>query len=276
MRMKKVGIVACSNALEHSKKEKIAALRQFLTENGAEVVTSSCIFEKNGPISGTARERAAELMKMFADPEIEEIYDVSGGDMANQVLDFLDFEVIKNSKAVFWGYSDLSTLDNAIYTATGKPCVLYQARNVVRGTFAEMQKERFLNREELFNPTFYFIQGDSMEGIVVGGNIRCFLKLAGTRFWPDFEGKLLLLEAWGGEVPQMSTYLAQYNQLGVFEKVKGIILGTFTMMESKNCRPDIVTLVKEYAGDLPIAVTREIGHGHDAKAIWIGRRIEIK
>ncbi len=28
-----------------------------------------------------------------------------------------------------------------------------------------------------------------MEGIVVGGNIRCLLKLAGTPYWPDMRGE---------------------------------------------------------------------------------------
>ena len=115
-----------------------------------------------------------------------------------------------------------------------------------------------------------------MKGIVVGGNIRCFLKLAGTRYFPDLENKILLLEAYGGRVPQMATYLAQLKQLGAFEKVSGIILGTFTAMEQNNCIPNIVTLVKEYARpETPIAVTRDIGHGDDAKAIMIGKEIEI-
>ncbi|MBR3153705.1 MAG: LD-carboxypeptidase, partial [Lachnospiraceae bacterium] len=70
--------------------------------------------------------------------------------------------------------------------------------------------------------------------------------------------------------------LAQLKQIGAFEKVSGIILGTFTAMEQNHCVPDIVTMVKEYARpEIPIAVTRDIGHGDDAKAIMIGKEIEI-
>jgi muramoyltetrapeptide carboxypeptidase LdcA involved in peptidoglycan recycling len=115
-----------------------------------------------------------------------------------------------------------------------------------------------------------------MKGIVVGGNIRCFLKLAGTGYFPDLYNKILLLEAYGGRVPQMATYLAQLKRIGTFEKVSGIILGTFTAMEQNNCVPSMVTMVKEYAHpETPIAVTRDIGHGDDAKAIVIGKEIEI-
>ena len=116
-----------------------------------------------------------------------------------------------------------------------------------------------------------------MKGVVVGGNIRCFLKLAGTRYFPDLQGKILLLESLGGEVPQMAAYLAQLKQLGAFDKVNGVLLGTFTTMERNQCTPGIVSLVKEVCGPaLPIATTLEIGHGDDSKAIIIGREIELR
>ena len=116
---------------------------------------------------------------------------------------------------------------------TGKASVLYQVKNMTSfGNCADLQRERFQNREELFAPAFTFVQKSRMKGVVVGGNIRCFLKLAGTRYFPPLEDKILLLEALGGEVPQMTTYLSWLKQLGAFEKVKGIILGTFTSSSS--------------------------------------------
>ena len=274
--MRKVGIVACSDAQKEEYRGRNEELVRFFESIDYEPILSSCIYAAEGVFSGTPKARAGQLMSMFADPDVEEIYDISGGDVANQILDDLNYELISKSRAVFWGYSDLTTVINAIYTMTGKASVLYQIKHMVYGNAAELQKERFLNRDELFSPAFRFVQKNAMKGIVVGGNIRCFLKLAGTRYFPDLENKILLLEAYGGRVPQMATYLAQLKQLGAFEKVSGIILGTFTAMEQNNCIPNIVTLVKEYAfPETPIAVTRDIGHGDDAKAIVIGKEIEI-
>ena len=274
--MKTVGIAACSNALTSSMKDKIQDLVSFLEESGNQVIKSNCIFEKDGVFSGTGEEKAEELMKLFANFEVKEIYDVSGGDMANQVLDYLDFEKIKESPAVFWGYSDLTTVLNAIYAMTGKSSVLYQIKNVIHEDFCEIQRQRYFNREELFNPSFRMIQGESMKGIVVGVNIRCFLKLAGTKYFPDVTDKLFLIESWGGKVPQMVTYLSQLKSLGVFDKVKGILIGTFSEMEKEGCEPDIVSLVKSFVGEkMPIAKTEEIGHYHDAKAIRIGEEFEV-
>ena len=272
----KAGIVACSNAQKEEYRIQNDELTEFLRSIGIQTEISSCIYEKNGVFSGTPRERADQLMRMFCDPEIKEIYDISGGDTANQILDELDYGLIAKSKAVFWGYSDLTTVLNAIFTMTGKAGVLYQVKHLVTGEAAELQRMRFQNREELFSPAFRFIQNTLMKGVVVGGNLRCFLKLAGTRYLPDLRNKVLLLEAYGGETAQMAACLAQLKQLGAFEKVNGILLGTFTAMERNQCVPDIVSLVKEYARpETPIAVTREIGHGDDAKAIAIGKEIEL-
>ncbi len=275
--MKKVGIVACSDAQKEEYRKQNEELISFLESIGTRPVMSTCIYEKNESIfSGSPKEKADQLMRMFTDPEIEEIYDISGGDVANQILDDLDYVKIARSKAVFWGYSDLTTVINAIYTMTGKASVLYQVKCMTAfGNSADLQRKRFLNREELFSPALSFVQKNAMRGIVVGGNIRCFLKLAGTRYFPDLENKILLLEALGGEAPQMAAYLAQLKQIGAFEKIAGIILGTFTAMEQNACVPDIVTLVKEYAHpETPIAVTKDIGHGDDAKAIFIGKEMQ--
>ncbi len=275
--MKTVGIVACSNGQKAEFINQNEELIKYLQSIGSKVVLSNCIYEKCGVFSGTAKERAYELMKMFNNPDVEEIYDISGGDLANQILDELDYTEIKKSKAIFWGYSDLTTVINAIYSLTGKCSVLYQVKHLVCGDFTEKQRYRFENRTELFNPSFIMVQGQSMEGIVVGGNIRCLLKLAGTKYFPVLRNKLLLLESYRGKVPQITTYLAQLKQMGAFEQIKGIILGTFTEMEENNCVPDIVTLVKEFAGgEIPIAKTQDIGHGSDSKAIIIGERLIIK
>lgn len=67
-----------------------------------------------------------------------------------------------------------------------------------------------------------------MEGVVIGGNIRCFLKLAGTEYMPDFTDKILLLERYGGTVAQIETYMWQLKQLGAFDKIRVVLLGIFT------------------------------------------------
>lgn len=272
----KVAIVACSNGLREEWRGDVQRLEDTLQSVGLHPVCSDYIFAQNACFSGTAQERAGSLMKFYKDDTIKAIFDISGGDVANEILPYLDFNVIAETDKKFWGYSDLTTIINAIYTKTGKDSMLYQVRNLIYD-YGERQIADFENmviygKDDLFRFAYSFVQGNAMKGIVVGGNIRCLLKLAGTEYFPDVEGKILLLEAYGGTVPQMVTYLSQLKMLKVFDKISGIILGTFTKMETEQCEPDIVELVKEYAGDrIPIVKTQEIGHGPNSKGILIGR-----
>ena len=115
-----------------------------------------------------------------------------------------------------------------------------------------------------------------MQGIVVGGNIRCFLKLAGTEYMPDLEGKILLLESQSGSVSRIESFLCQLQQIGAFEKVAGVLLGTFTQLEQETGAQTAGRLVKKIAGkSLPVAVTADIGHGTDAKAVVIGEEMRF-
>lgn len=277
----KIGIVCCSNGQKLYYAEKLKCLETTLREMGLQPVFSNYIYEKEDVFSGTEKERADALMEFYRDDTIKGIFDISGGDVANGILPYLDYNVIANSSKLFWGYSDLTTVLNAIYTKTGKASVLYQIRNLIYDCkevqIADFRNTVLQNEADLFQWEYEFIQQRGMNGVVVGGNIRCFLKLAGTEYMPDLSGKILLLESYSGTVAKMETYLCQLQQLGAFDKVAGILLGTFTEMEAKKCTPGIEELVKRIAREeLPIAVTRKIGHGTDSKGILIGRELTLK
>lgn len=275
----KVGIVACSNGLSENFREKIDLLKCELEALGLECAMSTKIYKQKSPFNSTGRERAEILMDFFCDDEIKAIFDISGGDLCNEILEYLDYDVIKDNPKPFFGYSDLSVVLNSLYSKTDMKTYLYQIRNIIDEDKEEQIKNfknTIMDEGNLLKDFSYrWIQGNSMEGIVVGGNIRCFLKLAGTEYMPDFNDKILFLESFSGDVYKMTTYLTQYKQMGVFKKVKGIILGCYTEMERNNYSPDIVEIVKSIVDDesMPIVKTNEIGHGKDSKCIVIGERI---
>ena len=270
----KAALVACSDPMLLYQQEDVERLKALIEKEGLTVVVSPYLFERFENISG--KDKADDLMGYFRDPEMDFIFDISGGDIANSVLSELDYGAIRESKAIFCGYSDLTTILNAIYTKTGSKTINYQIRNLLYDN-AEMEQAYF--REHILPGNVsekdlgcQFLRGDAMRGRVLGGNIRCFLKLAGTPFWPDLNGAILLLEACSGGVMKMTTYLHQLKQIGVFEQVSGILLGTFTEMEDKQLKPTMEELVQAIVPPtLPIAATRYVGHGTDARAIMIGR-----
>ena len=268
--MKKVGIVCCSNGQLNNYKADIDALDLFLKEKGLLPVYSDYIFVKDSVGAGTARERADALMCFYKDDSVDAIFDISGGDIANEIIPYLDFEVIASSDKEFWGYSDLTTIINAIYTCTDKTSVLYQVKNVVWDTKG-IQKQQFMN-DEMYKFKYDFVQGNEMSGVLVGGNIRCFLKLAGTKYFPSTNDKILLLESLGGEEAQIRTYFAQLSSMGVLDAINGLLLGTFTEYQRNHSRDELITTIKEYVNDkLTIAITDEIGHSSSSKAMIIGK-----
>lgn len=278
----KIAIVACSNGQLLSYKEKIDILLSELNKLGLIPICSDYIYSLNPPFNGTAKEKGKAFMDLYKNPEIKAIFDISGGDLANEVLDYLDYDYIsKNPKPVF-GYSDLTTVLNAIYSQTNNLVYLYQIRNLIY-THSEEQKSNFINslfsdKNDLFDFSYKFIQGDKIEGTIVGGNIRCLLKLAGTKYMPDFNNKVLFLESLGGEAGLMSAFLNQLKQMGTFDKISGIILGTFSKMQENNISPTIEELIVQIIDNpnLPIAKTEEIGHGPNSKCIILGKNISLK
>ncbi|VYU32120.1 LD-carboxypeptidase [Clostridium paraputrificum] len=278
--MKNVAIISCSNGLQESARPTIDKLLEILSSLGLNVILSSTIYVKDdGLSSGSGKERGEELMKLYKDSSIDAIFDVSGGDLANEVLEYIDFNVIKNNPKPFIGYSDLSVMLNSIYSQAGSPSYLYQVRHIVTNKENLYRFSNFIkdSNNDLFNINYKWVQGESMEGVVIGGNIRCTLKLAGTKYMPSFKDKILLLESLGGDVAKMRTFLTQLKLIGTFKEINGIILGTFTEMEKNNYNPTIEELVKEIVNDknMPIVKTEEIGHGNDSKCIVIGKELKL-
>jgi muramoyltetrapeptide carboxypeptidase LdcA involved in peptidoglycan recycling len=278
----KIGIVACSNGLDVSNIVKITELETALNTIGLKTVYSDKIYKNFSCFNGTGEERALSLMNFFEDSSIKAIFDVSGGDLANGVLDYLNFESIKNNPKPFFGYSDLSVVINSLYSKIGMKTYLYQIRNIIEGNkkkqIDEFKNTFMGNGNELLTFNYEWIQGNSMEGIIIGGNIRCFLKLSGTEYIPNFQDKIIFLESLGGDVPKITTYLTQYKQMGIFKKVKGIILGSYTEMEREKYSPSIKEIIKKIVNNpnMPIIKTNEIGHGKESKCIIIGEKNEFK
>ena len=229
------------------------------------------------------------------------MFDVSGGDESNGVLEYLDYEAIRERNAenpvAFFGYSDLTAVLNALYAKAGMRTGLYQIRNlagsageVSRGRFARAFLEPGMSEvrgagevpvageipgapgsDRTLSPITRFsvrmVRGSGMEGTLVGGNIRCFLKLAGTPYMPDIRGKILFLESNGGDRHRTAAAFSQLRQMGMFDGIAGLLLGTFTALDREMGRDYVCRLACEAAGELPVAVTDEIGHGEDSKRV---------
>ena len=262
--MKNYALVGCSD-FRPEMKDYVPGVISALEMHGMQVFCESAVLSAEAAV--TPEEKAMELNGYFADPKVSAIFDMSGGDSAHKLLPYLDFEQIGSSQAVFCGYSDLTVMHNAIFAKTGKAGILWSVMTLLRSA-SDNQHRRFAT-DDFYRIRVRFLQGFAMEGVLVGGNTRCFLKLAGTPYFPDLRNRILLLEARSGDAKQIRTYFSRLHQLGAFDQIRGVILGTFTQLEQNG--EDPWGLLREFVSiHLPVARTYDIGHGPDSRAARIG------
>ena len=267
--MKKIGLVCCSNGIDRKQENDLKKLEHELYQLHIDVQWSPCIYQDKSIKSASAQDRANIINQMNQDDSIDAIMDISGGDIANEILEYLDYTCLKKP---FWGYSDLTTVINAIYSQTKRESVLFQIRHLVDNP---LHIDRIQNKT-LFDIDYQILQGKAIQGIVVGGNIRCLLKLAGTPYFPDMKEKILLLEAYSGDEAKIITYFNQLKQMGVFQQINGLLLGTYTQYFQKQTIIDLFELIKEYLPeDLTVVYSPDIGHSINAKAIMIGKEYQF-
>ena len=275
----KIALVVCSNGKNIEDKDRLEKLESILVEMGLVPIFTKYIYKDKIGRGEKAQVRAEELMSFYKNKEIKAIFDISGGDIANEVLDYLDYDVIKRNYKPFFGYSDLTTVLNALVSKTNEINYLYQILNIIESDkIRENFEDTFLkNNQTLFDVKWKFFQGSSIEGRVVGGNIRCFLKLAGTKYFPEVENKVLFIEGLGTSIEGLVTHLAQLKQIGVFDKISGLLIGTFTKIEKEISEEELFELVKDFIPEhLPVVKTSEVGHAKDSKVLGISGMINMK
>lgn len=278
----KVGLISCSDGVSRECSVEIEGLIAILRGFGLEIKLAKTIYRNNTGFSGNAEDRAKELMKMFEDDEIRAIFDLSGGDSANQILDYLEFDKIRDNNKMYFGMSDLSVVLNSIYKKSGIRTCHFYIRNLVntknKKLINDFYNTIFSGKDDLFDIKYNFIRGNCMEGVVIGGNIRCFLKLMGTDYLPKSSNKILLLESLGGNETRIASLLTQLKQSSYLDNINGIILGNFRHMQDNNFKPTVEELVLEITKEksIPIIKTDDIGHISEAKAILIGVHRKFK
>lgn len=278
----KIGIVACSNSKKEKDRKKIESLVTFLKDNyQLTAILSPAIFAESKNISPD--KRATALMNMYKNSEVKAIFDISGGDLANQLLPLLDYKIIQQRNIPFVGYSDLTVILNAIYVKSNVNGVLFQLLNIIEDSSqtAKGHFERlFLEKEnELWKLQGSWLTKNQFteDMIMVGGNIRCFLKLAGTTFFPELVGKILLVESAGGSIERVISYFSQLEQLNGFKQIKGIIVGNFLELKERKQ----FHLLEEYLlaiatnNEVPIFLTSEIGHQVTSTAVPLGKYVKF-
>ena len=199
--------------------------------------------ERHGYLAGTDEERAADIMTAYRDPNVKAIFALTGGWGAARTLDHLDFDVIRQNPKVVIGYSDITSLLNAIYTKTGtptfhgpngtsrwRPDVVTAAKQILFEGEAPLIKSPVPNHNTLAQHDLRVqtIVPGVAEGTLVGGNLTVLTALAGSPYMPDMSGKILFLEDIGEAIYRIDRMLSTLELSGALSQLSGIVFGGFT------------------------------------------------
>ena len=256
-----------------------------LEEMGFRTTHMDSVLSEYGYLAGKDRERADELMEMFTREDVDAIWCVRGGYGSIRILDLLDYELIRRNPKVFIGYSDITALITAIYQEAG--LVTFHGpvgisdfnrfnrksiKNVLLEPLPEYKYPYKRDKGTKDNPEFdrYTLQGGQAEGILMGGNISVLDSIIGTRFEPDFEGKLVYLEEIGEKtyrVDKMVFHLLSGTNL---PQAAGIVMGVFG---DCNVNEEPTLSLKEALDDLlrplGIPVSYGLSFGHILRMLTI-------
>ncbi|MBQ1396570.1 MAG: LD-carboxypeptidase [Eubacterium sp.] len=276
-----VGLVALSSPCKESRVAECIAATCMM---GYKVKEADNLAEDlHGLFAGSAKARADSLHQMFADPDVDAIWCIRGGDGSSRVMPYLDYDLIRANPKPFIGYSDITNYligisQNCGFVTFHGPMV---SSNVV-DNFDEETKDSFyrtVNAEgdfEFLNPAgkeIGVLREGRASGRIIGGNLSLVSATVGTPFEIDTAGNLLFLEEVAEPVSKIEKYMMHLKNAGVLSRASGILLGQFTDI-TRNCDPDygelecIAEILEDV--DVPVFTGVESGHGYPMMTLPIG------
>ncbi len=268
-----IGIITPASPMEGGRLERGCV---YLRDLGYEVVLGESVFKTRGYLAGSDDQRAADLNAMFSDPQIDAIFCSRGGYGTPRLLDLVDYDNIREHPKVFVGYSDLTTLQLAIWHKTGLitfsgPMVAVEMGGHIE-PFTAAQLWRTLCNARVIGGLAHppeaqpraLVPGEA-RGRLLGGCLSTMLSLLGSPYAPDFSGSILVLEDIGEEPYRIDRYFAHLRAAGILKSVNGLILGTFLDCEpSDPSKPSlsVAEVLNDYTAHLGIPVLTGFAYGH--------------
>lgn len=299
-----IRIVAPSRSLPFISKENLELANQRLAEMGLKLSFGKNVEEIDEFDSSSVASRVEDLHEAFLDAHIKAIFVVIGGYNCNQLLKYLDWNLIRKNPKIFCGYSDTTALLNAIYAKSG--LITYHGPQYV--SFAQPEyfdytleyfktclfsdkpydilpskdwsddhwwKNEKIN--QITNPGWLIINEGEASGVIFGGNLDTFNLLQGTEYFPDLKNSILFIEDDARTTPAIfDRDLQSLLHLPEFKKVKGLVLGRFQKAsEMSNEKLIKIIKTKKELAEMPIIANVDFGHTDPKITFPIGGFVDL-
>ncbi len=298
----KIGVIAPADPVRGvCLDDVIARGYEYLKEKGLEIVEGESVkVPAKHHTAGPVDLRVHDIHSFLKDDEVTCIMAFWGGFNSNQILDHLDYELIKKTKKIFIGYSDITAITSAITTKTGLitffgPGVISFAKpepfDYTWSYFEKMcmnAEEVVVHPSEQYADDLYFLREDDdhrifktnkgikvyKEGVATGevvvGNLQTLLVLQGTEYVPSMKGKILFVEEDETSTPaHVDRFFCQMKQSGWLKQIAGLVVGRFTEQSQFSSEDSLESLLKQYLADASYPVLYDVDFGHSDPLITI-------
>lgn len=277
-------VAIVSTARKISKEELNPAL-QLLESWGLKGILGKTIGAEENQFAGNDDLRAADFQQMLDNPNVKAIWCARGGYGTVRIIDKLDFSKFKKNPKWIVGYSDVTVLHSHIHnfgieTLHAQMCL--EIENKTQETSKSIRKVLFgedykLEVESSGSATRAETQ--TINGVLVGGNLSVLYSLCGSASEMETEGKILFIEDLDEMLYHIDRMMMNLKRSGYLKNLKALIIGGMTEMKDnkvyfgKTAEEIIIDLVKEY--NYPVITNFPAGHIKDNRALIFGRKIKM-
>lgn len=261
-----------------------------LTDLGFKITFSKNVEENDEFSSSSIKSRVADIHEAFSDTNVKAVFVVIGGFNCNQLLRYIDWNVIKNNPKVFIGFSDTTALQNAFFSKTGlvtysgpawstfgqklyfdytqdyfKKCLMVESGFAVMPSETWSDDTWYLDqdkREMVRNNGWLVINEGKASGTILGANLCTFNLLQGTEYFPDLNDSILFLEDDSeSKDVNFDRDLQSLIHQSSFTGVKGLVIGRF-QNASNMTNEKLIKIIKskEELKNLPVIANVDFGH----------------
>jgi muramoyltetrapeptide carboxypeptidase len=266
--------------------EKAETCIKVLQEWGYKVKVGKTLGNQYHYFSATDQERLDELQEMLDDDNIKAILFGRGGYGVGRIIDKISFKKFRKNPKWLIGYSDITILHAHLFSkykiaSLHSPMAAAFNDEEYKSEFIQSLQKTLKGQKQKYScaPHAYNKSGKA-NGILVGGNLSLLAHVIGTSSDINTAGKILFIEDVGEYIYNIDRMLYQLKRSGKFEKLSGLIVGSFSDMKDttvplgQEVYAVINEIVKEYG--FPVCFQFPVGHTRENFPLKVGVEYQLK
>lgn len=301
-----IRVIAPARSLSIISKENREIANKRIEELGLKLTFSKHVEEMDDFASSSIESRIEDLHEAFSDKNVKAVFTVIGGFNSNQILKYIDWDLIKNNPKIISGYSDITALNDAFFAKTG--LVTYSAPQystfgqklyfdytldyfkkclMTSESFEIKQSESWSddhwykdqdNRKLIPNKGWLTINEGKAEGTILGANLCTFNLLQGTEYMPSLKDSVLFLEDdYTSKYYEFDRNLQSLIHLPDFSGVRGIVISRFQKeSEMTNSLLTQIIKTKKELDNIPVLTNIDFGHTSPIISFPIGGTCKLE